>query len=259
MPSSIRIAAMALAGALATSACETEEDMAMWAELGGMFLDAAVMADAGGDLGLGGLGGLSDGSGELGALSNLLAQAAAAGASDVGDLSGDADMAALTSLLAAAAASGSDDGLALQQTLNSLLASSGATAAAGGGLSDPAAFQQTLNALLAASMAAGAGNTAGGALPGSVPVPRMGVQLKPNLAATPACAGFTESNYQQMAMQGGGDTQLYVMCGAAFNYYAMYKNAIAQGYSAADAERTYDAHRQSALVANNFARDWSAR
>jgi hypothetical protein len=221
------------------------------------------MAESGGELGLGGLGGLgglSDGSGELGAISSLLAQAAAAGASDVGGLSGDSDMAALTSLLAAAAASGSDDGLALQQTLNSLLASSGATAGGGGGgLSDPAAFQQTLNALLAASMAAGAGNTAGGALPGSVPVPRMGVQLKPNLAATPACAGFTESNYQQMAMQGGGDTQLYVMCGAAFNYYAMYKNAIAQGYSAADAERTYDAHRQSALVANNFARDWSAR
>jgi hypothetical protein len=35
----------------------------------------------------------------------------------------------------------------------------------------------------------------------------------------------------------------------------MYKRAIAQGYSEADANRTYAAHSQSAQVANNFARD----
>jgi hypothetical protein len=35
----------------------------------------------------------------------------------------------------------------------------------------------------------------------------------------------------------------------------MYKRAIAQGYSEADANRTYAAHAQSAQVANSFARD----
>ena len=42
------------------------------------------------------------------------------------------------------------------------------------------------------------------------------------------------------------------MCGQAFEYYTMYKRAIAQGYSEADANRTYAAHEQSARVAEGF-------
>jgi hypothetical protein len=76
--------------------------------------------------------------------------------------------------------------------------------------------------------------------------------VKPNLAATPACAGFTESNYRQAALAEGNDQQLRAMCGQAFEYYTMYKRAIAQGYAEADANRTYDAHEKSALVANDF-------
>ncbi|MFO6445648.1 hypothetical protein ACLBKU_00750 [Erythrobacter sp. NE805] len=76
--------------------------------------------------------------------------------------------------------------------------------------------------------------------------------VKPNLAATEACAGFTEQNYRSRALAAGSDVQLDTMCAQAFEYYAMYKRAIAQGYSEADANRTYDAHSKSALVANDF-------
>lgn len=76
--------------------------------------------------------------------------------------------------------------------------------------------------------------------------------VRPNLAATAACAGFDESNYRQLATEEGRDQQLRAMCGQAFEYYTMYKRAIAQGYSEADANRTYDAHSKSALVANDF-------
>ena len=78
-----------------------------------------------------------------------------------------------------------------------------------------------------------------------------GYATRPNLA-TGACAGFTESNYRQKAVSGGGDQQLYTMCGQAFEYYTMYKRAIAQGYSEADANRTYAAHQQSAQVAQGY-------
>jgi hypothetical protein len=76
--------------------------------------------------------------------------------------------------------------------------------------------------------------------------------VRPNLALTPACSDFTEQNYRQRALAGGSDVQLDTMCGQAFEYYTMYKRAIAQGYSEADANRTYDAHAKSALVANDF-------
>lgn len=78
---------------------------------------------------------------------------------------------------------------------------------------------------------------------------------KPNLAAD-TCPGFTEGNYRQRALNGGGDTQLFTMCGQAYEYYTMYKRAIAQGYAEADANRTYAAHEGAALNAQNFARNW---
>jgi hypothetical protein len=84
----------------------------------------------------------------------------------------------------------------------------------------------------------------GAVAPGSYPT-------QPNLA-TGSCAGFTETNYREKALSGGGDQQLYTLCGQAFEYYTMYKRAIAQGYSQADAERTYSAHRDSAAVASSY-------
>ena len=96
-----------------------------------------------------------------------------------------------------------------------------------------------------AGLGAGAGAASDAAIDATYPV-------KPNLAATEACAGFTETNYRQVALAEGNDQQLRAMCGQAFEYYTMYKRAIAQGYSEADANRTYDAHEKSALVANDF-------
>ncbi len=76
---------------------------------------------------------------------------------------------------------------------------------------------------------------------------------KPNmLAGQAACSMMNESNYRQVAVSGGNDVQLKAMCGQAYEYYVMYKRAISQGYSEADANRTYSAHEQSARVAINF-------
>ncbi|WP_051414415.1 tetratricopeptide repeat protein [Pseudoxanthomonas suwonensis] len=86
---------------------------------------------------------------------------------------------------------------------------------------------------------------------------QTGYPTRPSLA-TGACAGFTEGNYRQKALTGGPDQQLYALCGQAFEYYTMYKRAIAQGYSEADANRTYAAHEQSARVAQGFLRSHGA-
>lgn len=96
------------------------------------------------------------------------------------------------------------------------------------------------------------------AVGGDTGSPNAPFPVKPNLAATQACAGFTEQNYRQMALAEGYDMQLRTMCGQAFEYYNMYKRAIAQGYSEADANLTYDAHSKSALVANSFYENYRA-
>jgi hypothetical protein len=76
---------------------------------------------------------------------------------------------------------------------------------------------------------------------------------RPNLLeGSPACAMMNESNYRTEALSGGNDVQLKTMCGQAFEYYHMYKNAIAQGYSEADANRTYAAHEGAAQNAISF-------
>lgn len=114
-----------------------------------------------------------------------------------------------------------------------------------------ASLGATGDALLGAGSATSAtASGLAGASGGSYPT-------RPNLAAS-ACAGFTEGNYRQKALSGGGDQQLHTMCGQAFDYYAMYKRAIAQGYSEADANRTYAAHEQSARVAQGFLRSHGA-
>lgn len=70
--------------------------------------------------------------------------------------------------------------------------------------------------------------------------------------ASDMCEGFTEANYREKALAAGLDQQLRAMCGQAFEYYTMYKRALEQGYSAADAERTYQAHEKSAAVLKQF-------
>lgn len=67
-----------------------------------------------------------------------------------------------------------------------------------------------------------------------------------------ACANFNETNYRQLALSGEPDTQLKAMCGQAYEYYTMYKRAIKQGYSEADANRTYAAHEGAARNAVSF-------
>jgi hypothetical protein len=125
------------------------------------------------------------------------------------------------------------------------LAVAGAQAAAQGG--------NTLDVLHSMGNAAGANsnNTASlltgmsggaGAVAAKPPVPMPGCDA----------VGVNEGNYRTAALSGGNDTQLKTMCGEALEYYAMYKRALAQGYSEADANRTYDAHAQSAAVANDF-------
>ena len=67
-----------------------------------------------------------------------------------------------------------------------------------------------------------------------------------------ACAGFTLSNYRERGLAEGNDVQLNTMCAQAFEYYVMYRRAIEQGYSEADANRTFEAHRAAALNAKAF-------
>lgn len=76
---------------------------------------------------------------------------------------------------------------------------------------------------------------------------------KPNiLNGQPACSMMNETNYRQVGVSGGNDVQLKTMCAQAYEYYSMYKRAIAQGYSEADSNRTFDAHAKSAQVAISF-------
>lgn len=70
--------------------------------------------------------------------------------------------------------------------------------------------------------------------------------------ASGMCEGFTETNYREKALAEGLDQQLRALCGQAFEYYTMYKRALEQGYSEADAERTYQAHEKSAAVLKQF-------
>lgn len=73
---------------------------------------------------------------------------------------------------------------------------------------------------------------------------------RPNMALQgSACSGFTEQNYRSKALSGGGDAQLYAMCGQAFEYYVAYKRALVSGQ---DASTTYKAHQDAALNATSF-------
>jgi hypothetical protein len=116
--------------------------------------------------------------------------------------------------------------------------------------SEDSSVQAALNSIGDAALTSGGAAAAGSGASGAAEI-GAAYPTRPNLAVG-ACPGFTESNYRQRALEGGGDTQLYTLCGQAFEYYTMYKRAISQGYSEADANRTYAAHEQSARVTNSF-------
>lgn len=69
-------------------------------------------------------------------------------------------------------------------------------------------------------------------------------------AATCSRFGFTEGNYRDRALAPGNDLQIRTMCGQAYEYYTMYKRALAQRHP--EASKTYKAHSDSALVVNSF-------
>lgn len=99
---------------------------------------------------------------------------------------------------------------------------------------------------------AAGGTSAGGSAGAKYPT-------KPNvLNGQAACSirmpdGTTmnEGNYRQVDLS-GNDVQLKTMCAQAYEYYSMYKRAIAQGYSEADSNRTFAAHEKAARVAISF-------
>ncbi|MCA0201989.1 MAG: PDZ domain-containing protein [Proteobacteria bacterium] len=98
----------------------------------------------------------------------------------------------------------------------------------------------------------GLGGGGVGGLGGGPTGVRGSYPTRPNLAEGPQCPGFTVGNYRTHAFEGGANKQLYTHCGLAFEYYTMYLRAIEQGYSEADANRTYNAHEGAVRVLNSM-------
>lgn len=70
----------------------------------------------------------------------------------------------------------------------------------------------------------------------------------------PGCdaVGVNFDNFKSAALSGGNDVQLKTLCGAAYNYYWMYRNAEKQGYSPDGADITWQEHAKAAAVVNEF-------
>lgn len=100
-------------------------------------------------------------------------------------------------------------------------------------------------------MMQGSGTGAAGATSNGAAA-RPSYPTKPNLAVGAFCPGFTMANYRAKGLDRNGDVQLNTMCAQAFEYYSNYLNAIRQGYSEADANRTYEAHEGSTRVARHY-------
>ena len=209
---------------------------------GGGLAESALGAALGGNPLGGVLGGGADGigGGALGALTGksglgigLAAEALAAlGGGDAQDAAG------LKLLMAAVKA---DDPGALIQAVQMMQNPGIGASTAGSGESI---------GLGGAATSTASGNSKGTVSPGSY-------RTRPNtLLGKAACRGYTDQNFKEyfVANQSGPDVQLHTMCAAAFNYYAMYRNAIAQGYSEADANITYGVFEKTALTATEFYR-----
>lgn len=123
---------------------------------------------------------------------------------------------------------------------------------------DPTGSSTGAQSLLGA-LRGGPGGGSGAPAPsgnvGAAAPARKSYPARPNiLSGHPACRGYTVDNYKQYFQQNskGPDVQLHSLCAGAYNYYWMYLNAIKQGYSQADSDRTYAAFTDSAKVAINF-------
>lgn len=108
----------------------------------------------------------------------------------------------------------------------------------------------TMNASGGTGGGSGSGSTSGpgSTSPGSYPT-------RPNtLLGSEACEGYTNQNFMSYFEQNstGPDVQLHTLCAGAFNYYSMYLNAIRMGYSESEANITYGAFEDAALVATDF-------
>ncbi|HZW16759.1 MAG TPA: hypothetical protein VFF66_10985 [Brevundimonas sp.] len=161
-------------------------------------------------------------------------------ASGLGACASDSDLAAMMGAVGGMAAVGAYGGDADMMMQGAALGAS----VTGGGSSVAQGLASSTGVYDNVGLTGSVGQTATGG---------AGVTVRPNaLGSSPACSMMNESNYRQVALSGGNDVQLKTMCGQAFEYYTMYKRAIAQGYSEADANRTYDAHQQAALNAISF-------
>lgn len=139
-------------------------------------------------------------------------------------------------LMGAMLGSGSD------QAMEMAVAGAQAAASGGNGL-------EVINSIGAASGV----SSSGGSMGASASSGMASAPMLPNtLAGSSACGGMNESNYRQVGLSGGGDTQMKTQCAMAYEYYNQYKNAVAQGYSAADAQRTYDAFQKTAMQVQQF-------
>lgn len=92
----------------------------------------------------------------------------------------------------------------------------------------------------------------GGGVPNVASLGGGGAANIRNHAMGTQCPGFTDQNYRNHAFNGGNDQQLFSLCGQAFELFHMTENAIREGYSEADWNRTYSAHKDAARVATDF-------
>jgi TPR repeat protein len=120
----------------------------------------------------------------------------------------------------------------------------------------PVAPARSANAAPTASAAASAPQApVAGAAPGAGAVIPGSYKARPNiLNGQEACIGYSIDNYKvyYAANSKGPDAQLHALCAGAFNYYWMYLNAIRQGYSQADSDKTYGVFKASAETAIRF-------
>ncbi|MEO6432384.1 MAG: hypothetical protein ABIO29_00185 [Sphingomicrobium sp.] len=124
------------------------------------------------------------------------------------------------------------------------MAIAGAQAAAQGGNA-----LEVINSI--GSAVPGGGGGGAGATGGSMASSMSTAPVMPNTIGG-SCPGMNEGNYRQVAVAGGGDTQMKSMCGLAYEHYNSYKNSVAQGYSAADQQLAYDVYQKSNQALQQF-------
>lgn len=86
------------------------------------------------------------------------------------------------------------------------------------------------------------------ALPAAAYAPRQNI-----LQGHSACSGYTVDNYMEYYNDNQTeDPQLHAYCATAYTYYDAYLNAIDQGYSQEDSDKTYEAFKATAELAIQY-------